>query len=382
MTDPAPHELWMSKALQQARKGLYSTHPNPRVGCVIVRDGELLALGFHEYPGGPHAEINALNALHQRGLDARGATVYITLEPCSHTGKTPPCADALVVARPATVVIAMKDPNPLVAGRGIKKLEAAGIGVITGVLQAHAIELNGGFIKRMQYDLPSLRIKMGMSLDGRTALANGVSQWITAADARRDVQFLRAQSAAILSSATTVMQDNASLNVRLDSDDLQQRVEVRQPLRVILDSRLSLTGQEKLFENAGPIHIFTTEPDPEKHNALQHEQLEIHVLSPNFKGQLDLKQVLHQLAALEINEVHCECGATLAGSLLHQQLVDEVVLYVAPDLLGNQARGVFELGEISIMSDKLALAINDVRMIGRDIKITAKPEITCPPLSL
>ena len=380
MTEPhVVHQHWMAKALQQARKGLFSTHPNPRVGCVIVRDGELLSSGFHEYPGGPHAEINALNNL---AGDASGATVYVTLEPCSHTGKTPPCADALIRAQPATVVIAMQDPNPLVAGRGIEKLKNHGIEVIVDVMKSQALALNAGFIKRMQYGLPFVRIKMGMSLDGRTALANGISQWITGPEARRDVQLLRAQSSAILSTAATVMQDEASLNVRLSASELGQKVALRQPLRVILDASLKLTGREKLFEIEGEIWIFTTSQDAEKQDMLRSEQVKIFVLPERFDGRIDLRQMLQKLAELEINEVHCECGATLAGALLHEQLVDEIVLYVAPDLLGNQARGLFELGEISIMSDKLSLSIEDLRMIGRDIKITAKPEISCPPLSL
>jgi diaminohydroxyphosphoribosylaminopyrimidine deaminase/5-amino-6-(5-phosphoribosylamino)uracil reductase len=373
------HELWMAKALQLARKGLYSTHPNPRVGCVIVRDGELLVQGFHAYPGGPHAEINALNALQG---DARGCTVYVTLEPCSHTGKTPPCADALIKARPDTVVIAMQDPNPLVAGRGIEKLQQQGIQVISDVLKPQAMALNAGFIKRMQYDLPRLRLKMAMTLDGRTALSNGLSQWITGSEARRDVQLLRASSSAVLSTATTVIQDDASLNVRLSAAELQQDVDVRQPVRVIIDTQLSLTGQEKLFEIDSEIWIFTAEQDEEKRARLNHSHVRLFLLPVNFDGKLDLKQLLYKLAELEINDVHTECGATLAGALLQQQLVDELVLYMAPDLLGNQARGLFDLGEISIMSDKLQLSIDDVRMIGRDIKFTAKPKILCPPLSL
>ncbi len=376
------HQQWMAKALQLARKGMYSTHPNPRVGCVIVRDGSLLGQGFHEFAGGPHAEINALRDLQAQGLDARGATVYVTLEPCSHTGKTPPCATALIAAQPDTVVIAMQDPNPLVAGRGIAMLEQQGIEVVSGILQDQARALNAGFVKRMQYDLPTVRVKMGMTLDGRTALANGLSQWITGKEARRDVQFLRARSAAILSSASTVMQDDASLNVRLSAEELHQRVAVRQPLRVIVDIRLELTGREGLFGIEGEIWIFTTSQDQQRRAELESTQVKVFVLPAGFNGRLDLKQMLHKLAEREINEVHCECGATLAGALLHQQLVDEVILYVAPDLLGNQARGLFELGEISIMSDKLSLKIEDLRMIGRDIKITAKPEITCPPLSL
>ena len=373
MSSPSDHhEYWMSKALQQARKGYYSTHPNPRVGCVIVKDGELQSQGYHEFPGGPHAEINALNNLSG---DAHGATVYVTLEPCSHTGKTPPCADALIEAKPDRVVIAMLDPNPLVSGRGIEKLKQHGIEVITGVLEAQAKLLNVGFIKRMSENLPFVRIKMGMTLDGRTALFNGLSQWITGREARHDVQLLRAGCSAILSTAKTVLQDDASLNVRLSAEQLGQNVSVRQPVRVIIDNELSLTGNEKLFQLNGEIWIFTTQTDEEVLSRVRCKQTRVFVLEPNSSQQIDLKQLMRRLAELEINEVHTECGSSLTGALIQQQLVDEIVLYMAPDLLGTQAQGLFDLGEISVMSDKIQLSISDVRMIGRDIKLIAKPQL-------
>ncbi|MBC8212439.1 MAG: bifunctional diaminohydroxyphosphoribosylaminopyrimidine deaminase/5-amino-6-(5-phosphoribosylamino)uracil reductase RibD [Gammaproteobacteria bacterium] len=368
------HEFWMARALQLARQGLYSTHPNPRVGCVIVRNDQSIAEGFHAVPGGPHAEVNAL---HQLNGDATGATVYVTLEPCSHSGKTPPCVDALIQARPKTVVIAMQDPNPLVCGRGIRKLNEHGIEVIVDVLAPQAAELNAGFIKRMQHKMPWVRLKMAMSLDGRTALSNGLSQWISGPEARQDVQFLRASSSAILSTAKTVLRDDAALNVRLDSQQLKQSVKVRQPVRVIIDNQLRLSGKEKLFELEGEIWIFTSSRDDVLLQNFKRANTRVFILPPDSKGRVDLLQLLHKLAELEINEVHTECGATLSGALIQQGLVDELIVYMAPDLMGDQAQGLFDLGEISIMSDKVQLSISDVRMIGRDIKIWAKPQSTC-----
>jgi diaminohydroxyphosphoribosylaminopyrimidine deaminase / 5-amino-6-(5-phosphoribosylamino)uracil reductase len=365
-----PHEYWMAKAIQLAEKGRYSTHPNPRVGCVIVKDDRLLAGGFHEYAGGPHAEINALSRVEG---PLQGCTVYVTLEPCSHTGKTPPCAEALIKAQPDTVVIAMQDPNPLVAGNGIDRLQQAGIKVISGIMQQQAMQLNRGFIKRMLYQRPWLRIKMASSLDGRTALSNGVSQWVTGADARKDVQLLRAESSAILSSSETVIADDASLNVRLDKQSLKQQVDVRQPIRIILDSKSRLTGKESLFSIQSPIWIITTQKNrSEPFGKMPHVQ--VFEIAEDAQGRIDLSVLMELLARHEINEIHTECGASLSGALFKQGLVDELILYIAPSLLGNHSRGLFDLGEISIMSDKLNLSIQDVRQIGDDIKITAIPE--------
>ena len=365
------HHFWMAKALQQARKGFYSTHPNPRVGCVIVRDNRMIASGFHAIPGEAHAEINALSEING---DASGATVYVSLEPCSHTGKTPPCADALIRAKPAMVIAAMQDPNPLVAGRGLEKLKLQGIEVQTNVMQTQALDLNKGFVKRVTTNKPYVRVKMGMSLDGRTALANGLSQWITCAESRKNVQFLRASSSVVLSTAATVLADEASLNVRLTAQELNQSVAVRQPVRAIVDSQLKLTGNEKLFTVKGEIWIFTSCEDREKINALEAKGCRIFVLTAGEKGRIDLEQLMEKLAELEINEVHTECGAQFSGALIRNNLVDEIVIYMAPSLLGSKAQGLFDLGEISIMSDQIHLSLLDVRSIGNDIKITAKPE--------
>lgn len=367
MTFQVYHELWMAKALQLASRGRYSTHPNPRVGCVIVSDGEQVASGFHEYPGGPHAEINALAQLKGNASDC---TVYVTLEPCSHSGKTPPCADALIDAGVRKVVLAMQDPNPLVAGKGIDRLKQADIEVITGVLQEQAYKLNAGFNKRMVTGLPFVRIKMAASLDGRTALANGLSEWITGEHARLDVQYLRAASSAVLSTAKTVLSDEASLNVRLTPHQLNQQRPVRQPVRVILDRQLRLSGQEKLFSVESEIWIFTCQQEKELYARYDSDHVQIIVMPENDEGQIDLTSVMKKLAEMDINEVHTECGATLAGALFQEGLVDELVMYMAPSLLGNQASGLFDLGEISIMSDRVALKIQDVRIIGEDLKLT------------
>ncbi len=363
-------QYFMAEALREARKGLYSTHPNPRVGCVIVRDGEIVARGYHARAGGPHAEIEALRRLPDG--DAAGCTVFVTLEPCSHTGRTPPCADALVRARPERVVVAMEDPNPRVAGRGIERLRAAGIDTSVGLLEAEARAVNPGFIKRMEQGLPWLRVKMAMSLDGRTALANGLSQWITSPQARRDVQFLRARSSAVLSSARTVIDDEAALTVRLEPEALGQEGPVRQPLRVILDARGELSGQERLFEQAGDLLVVGAENTAWK--AAVEQRAGGLRLPTDRAGRIDLNALMEALAAREINEIHSECGKTLAGALLDAGLVDELVLYLAPCLLGDAARGAFDLGEISIMSDRKNLEILETRAVGPDIRITARPQ--------
>ena len=257
---PRPHHYWMAEALRQARKGLYSTPPNPCVGCVIVIDDVMIASGWHGYSGGPHAEVNALLAAEI----PVGADVYVTLEPCSHHGKTPPCVDALIEAKPARVIVAMQDPNPEVNGRGLQQLRDQGIEVIVGVLEVEARDLVRGFCKRMEQGLPFVSVKMALSLDGCSALKNGSSQWITSAAARHDVQFLRAQAGAILTSAQTVLDDDPSLNMRLSKQELKQIFEVRQPVRVVLDSRLRLSGSEKLFTQLGDIWIYSLSEDAER----------------------------------------------------------------------------------------------------------------------
>jgi diaminohydroxyphosphoribosylaminopyrimidine deaminase/5-amino-6-(5-phosphoribosylamino)uracil reductase len=361
-----PHHHWMAEAMRLARKGLYSTPPNPSVGCVIVAEDNLLASGWHGYSGGPHAEINALQAADI----PPGSTFYITLEPCSHHGKTPPCVDAVIDAKPARVVVAMQDPNPRVSGQGLEKLRAQGIDVIVGVLEAQARELNRGFIKRMEQGLPFVSIKMACSLDGRSALKNGTSRWITSAAARRDVQFLRARAGAILSSAKTVLDDDPSLNLRLTKQELKQIFEVRQPVRVLVDSRLRLSGSEKLFSIAGDIWIYTANEDADRQERLRARGATIIQLDADESGHIDLRAMLQDLGQRGINDLHSECGQQLAGALLQQQLADELVLYLAPHLLGSAARGGFDLGELSTMEQRTNCSMRDIRQIGDDLRLT------------
>lgn len=369
MSHLANNEYWMSQAIQLARKGFYSTAPNPRVGCVIVRGNTLVAEGWHEYAGGPHAEINAIN-----NADIKpGCDIYVTLEPCSHHGKTPPCVDALLKLKPTKVIIAMQDPNPLVGGEGVARLKQAGIEVVTGVLEAQAREFNCGFISRFENKRPFIRLKMASSLDGRTALGNGESQWITGEAARRDVQYLRARSSAILTSAATVLADSPSLNVRLSSEELGQQREVRQPVRVVLDSQLRLSGKEKLFNTGGAVWIYTLITDKGKHRKLLAAGADITVFD-GYEGCINLSQLFEHLASREVNEVHTECGQTLAGALMREKQVDELVLYLAPQFLGDQARGLFDLGELTKMDAAPRCKIKQLRNVGEDIRITLIPE--------
>jgi diaminohydroxyphosphoribosylaminopyrimidine deaminase/5-amino-6-(5-phosphoribosylamino)uracil reductase len=358
----AQDSVWMAQALRLAERGLYTTSPNPRVGCVLVREGGVVGEGWHERAGEPHAEVLALRAA---GEAARGATAYVTLEPCSHDGRTPPCADALITAGIKRVVAAVQDPNPQVAGQGIAKLRAAGIEVECGLMEAAARELNIGFFARMTRGTPWLRSKIAASLDGRTALANGASQWITGEDARRDVQHWRARSCAVLTGIGTVLADDAQLNVR----DIQTS---RQPLRVVVDSqlRLSLTASV-LF--GGNVAVYTATQDAEKIAALEKTGARVIVL-PDAHGRVDLNAVLRDLAARGCNEVLVEAGSALNGALLQAGLVDELLLYLAPQLLGDAARGMAQLGELSSLDQRVNLKWQDVRQIGNDLRITVKVE--------
>jgi len=360
------HHRWMAQALQRARKGFYSAHPNPRVGCVIVKNGTMLGSGWHEYTGGPHAEVNAIASAE---IPA-GADFYVTLEPCSHHGRTPPCVDALIAAGAARVIVAMQDPNSEVGGRGLEQLRAGGIEVITGVLESQARELNRGFVKRMQRQLPFVSIKMALSLDGRSALANGVSKWISGEPARRDVQFLRARASAILSSAQTVLDDDPSLNLRLSNQELGQTRDARQPIRVLVDSELRLSGREKVFANAGEIWIYTCSDDTERKRRLLERGAQVIETTPSETGRLKLSAMLQDMAARGINEVHTECGSRLAGALIEQRLADEMILYLAPHLLGSRARGGFDLGELTAMDQRRPCRISDCRQIGEDLRLT------------
>ncbi len=365
----ADHE-WMARALRQARRGLYTTDPNPRVGCVLVRDGEVVGEGWHRKAGEPHAERIALAAAGDR---ARGAAAYVTLEPCSHHGRTPPCADALVEAGVTRVVAAMEDPNPLVAGRGLARLREAGIETRMGLMADQAEALNPGFVKRMRHGLPWVRCKLAMSLDGRTAMASGESVWITGEAARRDVQFLRARSSAILTGIGTVLADDPSLNVRLGADELpgvESPAYLRQPVRVVLDSALRIPESARLLSLPGETWIFHAHGDAAKAERLAHRQ---GVSLIELAAGLDLPEVLRELALREINEVLIEAGPTLAGAALTAGVIDELVFYMAPHLMGHQARGLFHLPGLDRMDQRRPLTITDLRAVGRDWRITARP---------
>jgi diaminohydroxyphosphoribosylaminopyrimidine deaminase / 5-amino-6-(5-phosphoribosylamino)uracil reductase len=354
--------FYMARAIQLARRGRYTTDPNPRVGCVLVRDDVIIGEGWHVKAGLGHAEVEALKNVR----DAQGATAYVTLEPCSHYGKTPPCCDALIKAGVRRVVVAMQDPNPLVAGRGLEKLKAAGVEVSCGVLQNDAYLLNRGFIKRMTENRPFVRSKLAMSLDGRTAMASGESQWITSAEARADVHRLRAQSSAILTGINTVLADDPALNARVDFD-------VVQPVRVVLDSELNMPITAQMAKLPGRSLILTIAEDDHKQQALQAAGFEVYKLVDNSNGQLDLHGVMAFLATQQINEVLVEAGALLNGALLSENLIDELIVYMAPSLLGDQGRGLFHLPGIMTMADKKMLKLLDVRQVGGDLRLTLKP---------
>lgn len=372
---------FMARALQLARQGLYTTDPNPRVGCVIVRydrsaEGQVVGEGYHLRAGEPHAEVHALAAA---GEQARGGTAYVTLEPCSHTGRTGPCAVALANAGVGRVVVAMEDPNPQVSGRGIAHLKAAGIEVHVGLLEQDARALNPGFVSRMQSRRPFVRLKMAMSLDGRTAMGSGESQWITGPQARTQVQRLRARSSAILSGVESMIMDDARLTVRAEQLALPQADEIvlRQPLRVILDSRLRLPLAAACLREPGRTLIITTDQhSPDKRQRLEAAGAEIQVLPSAADGRVELADMLRWLADNEqVNELLVETGATLAGALLDAQLVDELQLFVAPTLLGGDARPLFELPGITRMADQKRLVIKESRQVGQDWQIIATPVI-------
>ncbi|MGQ7260415.1 bifunctional diaminohydroxyphosphoribosylaminopyrimidine deaminase/5-amino-6-(5-phosphoribosylamino)uracil reductase RibD [Vreelandella sp. V005] len=368
---------YMARALKLAHRGLYTTDPNPRVGCVIVRDEQVVGEGFHVRAGEPHAEVHALAAAGER---AQGATAYVTLEPCSHTGRTGPCAVALKEAKVSRVVIAMQDPNPQVSGRGIRLLEDAGIKVAIGLLESEARALNPGFIARMTLQRPFVRLKMAMSLDGRTAMGSGESQWITGPEARTQVQRLRARSSAILSGVESIIMDDSRLTLRSEQLQLANTDDVlhRQPLRVILDTRLRLPLAAACLREPGRTLVITTPAhSAEKRARLTQAGAEVHVLPAGHDGRVDLALMLHWLADNEqVNELLVETGATLAGAMLDAALVDELQLFVAPTLLGGEARPLFALPGLSRMADQRRLTIHDMRAVGRDWRIIASPQPT------
>ncbi|MGB9129719.1 MAG: bifunctional diaminohydroxyphosphoribosylaminopyrimidine deaminase/5-amino-6-(5-phosphoribosylamino)uracil reductase RibD [Thiobacillus sp.] len=349
----------MARALQLAARGLFTTTPNPRVGCVIVRDGRVVGEGWHERAGTPHAEIHALE---QAGDAARDATVYVTLEPCSHHGRTPPCAEALVNAGVARVVAAMRDPNPLVAGGGIDMLTLAGIRADVGLLESEARALNPGFISRMMRQRPWLRLKTASTLDGKTALANGASQWITGEAARADVQKLRARACAILTGSGTVLADNPRMNVR-DFDI------GRQPLRVVVDSGLRTPADAAIL----PALVACHHADPAMRAALERAGAEVIEL-PGTDGRVDLAALLTLLAQRGVNELHVEAGAALNGALIKAGLIDEWVAYVAPMAVGDDARGLFShAAALTSLDAATRFRFSDVRQVGGDLRLTLLP---------
>ena len=352
----------MARALVLAKRGDYTTQPNPRVGCVLVKNNAIIAEGWHVRAGQGHAEVEAL----KKTDSADGATAYVTLEPCSHFGRTAPCAEALIKSGVERVVIAMQDPNPLVAGKGIALLEAAGIETRSGVLESEAREVNKGFIQRMLNNKPYVVSKLAMSLDGRTAMASGESKWITSAEARHDVQQLRASAGAILTGIDTVLADDPSMNVRLDG------VDVAQPIRVILDSSLKTPITAKILTLAGRSLILTCSGDSEKIAALKQANAEVYTLAKNSQGRLDLSAVLQFLADQQVNDVLVEAGSTLNGALMEQGLIDECIVYMAPSLLGASGRGLFDMPHINKMSEKKQLEILDMRKVGVDIRLQFK----------
>ncbi len=351
---------WMARALAFAGRGLYTTTPNPRVGCILVRDGAVVGEGWHEAAGKPHAEVHALE---QAGARAKGATAYVTLEPCSHHGRTPPCADALIKAGVARVVAAMQDPNPRVAGEGFARLSAAGIDVEHGLMEQEARELNIGFVSRMTRGRPWVRLKIAASLDGRTALANGKSQWITGEAARADGHHWRARACAVLTGIGTLRDDDPRLNVRHVQTP-------RQPLKVLIDSRLEASPNARLFDAPGTL-VFCAEEAPERAQPLRARGAEIVVL-PNARGKVDLAAMLAELGRREINELHVEAGFRLNGSLLEEGCVDELLVYLAPSVIGDSGQGMFRLPAISDLGEQRRLSIAQVAQIGEDVRIVAR----------
>jgi diaminohydroxyphosphoribosylaminopyrimidine deaminase/5-amino-6-(5-phosphoribosylamino)uracil reductase len=352
----------MARALELARRGLNTTDPNPRVGCVVVKDGRIVGEAWHERAGEPHAEVLALNAAAGH---THSAGVYLTLEPCCHTGRTPPCTDALIRAGVRRVVAAMRDPNPKVSGKGFEALTARGIEVAVGLMEKEAEALNPGFILRMREGRPLVRIKLAASLDGRTAMADGTSQWITGEDARADVQSWRARSSAVLTGVSTILHDNPLLTVRRPGHS-------RQPLRVVLDSQLRLPPAAVILRQPGATLVVTASTDAAAALRLREAGAEVMILATPQSG-IDLAALMRNLAAREINEVLVESGATLAGSFLQAGLVDELIAYYAPHIMGSHERGMFNLPPLAAMGERAPMEFVDVRMIGKDLRVIARP---------
>ena len=356
------HEFFMKRALELAKNCSVLTSPNPKVGCVIVRDGRIIGEGFTQPAGKNHAEIEALNDAASRGEDCRGATVYVTLEPCAHFGRTPPCADALVSAGVSRVIAAMEDPNRLVAGKGLEKLKAAGIDVVCGILSYEAREMNRGFLSRIERSRPWVRMKVAASLDGKTALSNGESQWITSEKAREDGHRWRMRADAIMTGIGTVIKDNPRLNVRLHDA-------LRQPVRIVVDSQLKTPLDARVLKE-GKTWIFSANASPYKIEAMQEKGVQV-FSAINNTGRVDLHEMMKTLAEKEINEIHVEAGATLNGALMQEGLVDEMLVYLAPCFLGS-GKNMLSLNHIDRLADKIALDFQEIVSVGGDIRIVAR----------
>jgi diaminohydroxyphosphoribosylaminopyrimidine deaminase/5-amino-6-(5-phosphoribosylamino)uracil reductase len=356
---------FMRHALGLAALGMNTTDPNPRVGCVLVRDGQMVGEGWHERAGAPHAEVRALQAA---GAAAEGATAYVTLEPCAAQGRTPPCTDALINARVARVVFAAEDPNPRMRN-GAELLRAAGISVHSGLLAGQARALNPGFFRRHEAGLPWVRLKLGVSLDGRTALASGESRWITSQAARRDAQQFRARSSAVLTGIGTLLADNPALNVRIDGA-------LRQPLRVVLDSRLRSPPTSRVFEREGPSLVMAAYDDAARRAALNAAGAEVEILPPDAHGHVALRAALERLAQRSVNELWVEAGAALSGALLSAGLVDELIIYYAPCLLGSNARGMADIPALASLDARLRFQLHENQQVGEDLRLTLRP---CSP---
>ncbi|NDP61001.1 MAG: bifunctional diaminohydroxyphosphoribosylaminopyrimidine deaminase/5-amino-6-(5-phosphoribosylamino)uracil reductase RibD [Oxalobacteraceae bacterium] len=355
-------EQYMSQALRLASSAHTVSAPNPAVGCVIVRNGQVIGAGFTQPPGGNHAEIEALSDAAAKGHDVRGATVYVTLEPCSHFGRTPPCCDALIRAGVARVVAAIEDPNPLVAGQGLARLKAAGIEIVSDVLADEAREMNIGFFSRMQRGTPWVRMKVAASLDGKTALADGQSQWITSSAARDDGHAWRARAGAILTGIGTVNADDPQMTVRA-------LTVVRQPLRIVIDSKLAISPDARVLAGGGSLMV-AAQSNPEKEARLRDLGCEVIVL-PNATGKVDLSALMQELGRRQINELHVEAGAKLNGSLIREGCVDELLLYLAPSLIGD-GMPMFVLGALESLQHKRLLRFHEIRQIGEDLRILAR----------
>ena len=365
MTSQSSENAYMARALRLARQGIYTTAPNPRVGCVLVNSNRIIGEGWHARAGGPHAEIVALQ---QAGAAAQDATAYVTLEPCCHQGRTAPCTDALLAAGVKRVVAAMQDPNPVVAGKGLAKLEAAGLAVSCGLMQDQAEALNRGFIQRMRVGKPWVLSKLAMSIDGRTAMASGESQWITSAASRRQVHMLRASCSAIICGIGTVLADDPALTVRLEEG--MPEGGWLQPLRVILDSRLQTPVKAKILQADARCLIFYAHKDADRQQQLERAGAEL-IFMPAEDGRVDLASVLDHLGTMQINDVLLETGAALNGAMLQAGLINELRIYMAPHLMGSEGKGLFDLPGLTRMQQRHGLKIEDVRAVGSDWCISA-----------